>query len=329
MTRVPHPAKLAGADDRIASGRDSRRDANVRSASTGERQRPGVRGPPATGWRNGHTGQGHALLARGGAGRRGDRIVTRRNTGMRTRFVVRWFAALLLLGLFGLSQTARAQEGGDAVNSELGAGLYLGNCDSLVEGAALFDLGDLELETESFENTDENEEGSGEDDGEGDLEDQINEESSEDETDVEGAIVGGEDDEDEGEGETEQSDSEVVVQGDAPLVWVSTGTTFAANLVELVDAPFAVAIRMDATDEADSEETGGEDGEFLACGEFGGAVAGNQIIIPLTADDGSDFFGIVILARSENEGETTAAIYLVGESTQDGGDEDAEATPDA
>jgi len=248
---------------------------------------------------------------------------------MRTRFVVRWFAALLLLGLFGLAQTARAQEGGDAVNSELGAGLYLGNCDSLVEGAALFDLGDLELETESFENTDENEEGSGEDDGEGDLEDQINEESSEDETDVEGAIVGGEDDEDEGEGETEQSDSEVVVQGDAPLVWVSTGTTFAANLVELVDAPFAVAIRMDATDEADSEETGGEDGEFLACGEFGGAVAGNQIIIPLTADDGSDFSGIVILARSENEGETTAAIYLVGESTQDGGDEDAEGEEDA
>ena len=71
MTRVPHPAKLAGDDDRSASGRDSRRDANVRSASTGERRRPGVRGPPATGWRNGHTGQGHALLARGGAGRHG------------------------------------------------------------------------------------------------------------------------------------------------------------------------------------------------------------------------------------------------------------------
>ena len=52
--------------------------------------------------------------------------------------------------------------------------------------------------------------------------------------------------------------------------------------------------------------------------------------------------GIVILARGENEGETTAAIYLVGESTQDGGaegtegdDEESsegifpEATPDA
>jgi len=139
-------------------------------------------------------------------------------------------------------------------------------------------------------------------------------------------------DEDEGDDTAEQSDSEVVIQGDAPLVWVNTSTAFAADLVELVDAPFAVAIRMDATDEAESEETGGEDGEFVACGEFGGAVAGNQIIIPLQALDGADFYGIVILARGENEGETTAAIYLVGESTRDGDDEDAEgteATPDA
>jgi len=269
---------------------------------------------------------------------------------MRFTTMLRWFGALLLVGVFSFAPTARAQdEGGDGGigGSELGAGLYLGNCESLVEGAALFDLGDVELETEIFDNTDENSAEAGTEEDGTDLEGELEEESSGDETDVEGAIGGeGEDD------ESGSSDTEVVVQGDAELVWVSTESVFAANLVDLVDAPFAVAIRQDATDDATTEE--GAEGEvssdFVACGEFGGAVAGNQIVIPLSAvaEGEQGFSGIAILEAGAEEGAAAAHIYVFrarseeemaggedtdvevaeGEGTEESG-EFVEATPEA
>ncbi len=226
---------------------------------------------------------------------------------------MRLLAALLMVVLFGGSRAVGAQEGGGADN-EFGVGLYLGNCDSLVGGAALYDLGDAELETEQFQNADENTPvGEGQDTN---LEDDL-EEESEDETDVEQAVEGGDDEGD--------SDREVVVPGDAADVYVSLDAPFGANLVDLVDAPFAVAIRESAEDEA---ETGGEgEANFVACGEFVGAVAGNQIVIPLDALNESEFRGIAILERGESEDEGTASIYLFGPQGQ--GQGQGEATPAA
>lgn len=234
---------------------------------------------------------------------------------------IRLFAVLLMLGLFGGVQSARAQgEPANMADNEYGVGLYLGNCESLVEGAALYDLSDAELETENFEGADENATATA-DEGT-DLEGELEEESSGDETDVEAAI--------EGTSESGQgSDEEVVVQDDTFLVWVASSSTFGANLVDLIDAPFAVGIRMSADDSADTE---GEDGaSFVACGEFGGAVAGNEIVIPLRAIEDSGFSGVAILERGESEGESNASIYLFREATDEerSGDDAAEATPTA
>ncbi|MBA3414180.1 MAG: hypothetical protein H0U10_03020 [Chloroflexia bacterium] len=240
---------------------------------------------------------------------------------MKTHSLVRCSVAALTIGLFGGVQAGGAQDEQDSVGNEFGVGLYLGNCDSLVAGAALFDLGDAELETDDFSMSDENE-GEGEGEGEGtDLEGQLEEESGGDETDVESAI-GSEDEEGEEDEDTESSDSEVVVQGDVIPVYVSETDGFEANLADLVDAPFAIAIRESAQDEAESEGDDSENGEdFVACGEFGGAVAGDRIIIPLRGLGDGGFGGIAILSSGEDEGQSTASVYLFGESTGSGGGE--------
>lgn len=219
----------------------------------------------------------------------------------------RLIAAAMALTLGGGVTTGAAQD--DALNNEFGLGLYLGNCDSLVAGAALFDLGDAELETEDFSGSDENADENA--DAEGDLEGDLEGESSGDETDVEGAI--GESD------DTTDSDSEVVVPAEALAVYVAGSAGFSANLVELVDAPFAVAARRSAEGSAE----GGED-EFVSCGEFGGAVAGNELIIPLEPVGDGGLSGIAILERGEEEGESLSSVYLFGGPIEDaGGDEES------
>lgn len=219
----------------------------------------------------------------------------------------RLIAAAMALTMGGGVTTAVAQD--EALNNEFGVGLYLGNCDSLVAGAALFDLGDAELETEDFSGSDENADENGDD--ESDLEGDLEGESSGDETDVEGAI-GESDDSD------SDSDSEVVVPAEALAVYVAGSTGFGANLVELVDAPFAVAARMGAEGSAE----GGED-EFVSCGEFGGAVAGNELVIPLEPIGDEGLSGIAILERGEEEGESLSSVYLFGGPIEDVSDDEA------
>jgi hypothetical protein len=233
---------------------------------------------------------------------------------MKVKVLARTFAALLMFGLFGATQLAHAQQGGDdQQKTELGVGLYLATCDSLVEGTALFSLGDAELETDDFAQSDENEADAQT------VEDELEQESDGDDTAVEAALGIGQDGE---EGDVPPSDREVVVQENAPLVWVSTQAAFQANLVELVESPFVVAIRGDAQLEA--ETTDGE-GDFLACGGFGGAVAGNQVIIPLQEANGSGFSGIAILEQT-GENESTASVYVYGNEAPGGSGQDA-ATP--
>ena len=241
--------------------------------------------------------------------------------------LARWFAFMLLVSLFGASAVAAQDEGEegvggvDSANFELGVGLYLANCDSLVEGTALFDLGDAELETDDFSGSDENEvaEGEGEDTS---IEEDVGSEEEGDETNVAGAIGTSGD-------EATDSDRQVVVQEGAPLVWVASDedAVFQVDLGELVTAPFAVAIRMTTQDEAaDNGAAEGEgEGDFVACGEFGGAIAGDQIILPLESIGESGFSGIVVLTQTADQ-EATASVYLFGGST-DGGEESA--TPDA
>jgi hypothetical protein len=227
-------------------------------------------------------------------------------------------AALLLTMVAGGSRAGAAQDDVDEGRFEFGVGLYLSNCDSLVEGTALFDLGDAELATEDFENTDENDEDTDESaEEDGDLEDEIEQESSGDETDVEEAI-GSEDENDESEN-VESGDEEVVTPADALAVYVSISDAFDANLADLVDAPFAVAVRMGTEGEADTDGEGGND--FIACGEFGGAVAGNEIVIPLEALNDSGISGVAILARGEGEDESFARTYLFGQPLDSDGDE--------
>ncbi len=251
----------------------------------------------------------------------------------------RWFAVLLMVSLLGGTRVAAAQEEGegqdgvDPSNFEFGVGLYLTNCESLVEGTALFDLGDAELETNDFSNSDENEaaDGEGEDEEGTDIEGEVDTEEQGDETNVEGAIGSG-------EGEQADADRQIVVQEGAPLVWIagSEDSAFQADLAELVTAPFAVAVRQSTQDEAatEGEDAEGEDaeGDFIACGEFGGAIAGNQIIIPLQSIMESEFSGIAILTQ-QGEQEVTASVYLFGGAAQSDaeidveGGSDGEATP--
>ncbi len=237
---------------------------------------------------------------------------------MKLSHVTRGVAAAMMLGGLSIATTVNAQdEGSDELQSELGVGLYLGNCDNLVSGAALYDLGDAELETEDFSNTDENTDDSS---PEADLEDELDDESSGDETDPTGDS-----------GDT--SDQEVVVQGDAPAVWVSQDSGFEADLVDVVDAPFAIAIRTSADDSADDTD----DSDFVACGEFGGAVAGDEIIIPLVERENSGYYGIAILSTGDEEGQSSGSIYLFNgdlsatENGESGGseseDSESEATP--
>jgi len=224
---------------------------------------------------------------------------------MRLSHVTRGVAAAMMLGGLSLATTVQAQD--DSADNELSVGLYLGDCDNLVEGAALYDLGDAELETESFSDADENSDGSTPD---ADLEDEIDEESDGDETDPQG---------DSGD----NSDEEVVVQGDQPLVWVAQDAAFSADLVDVVDAPFAIAVRSSADDSADDSD------DFVACGEFGGAVAGDELIIPLIETENSGYAGVVILSQG-GEGEASASTYLynreMGQSEDESGAED-DATP--
>ena len=232
---------------------------------------------------------------------------------MKVNGFVRAFAALLMFSLFGTTQLAQAQQGGDEQQkTELGVGLYLATCDSLTEGTALFALGDAELETDEFARADENEADAQT------LEDELEQESTGDDTAVEKALGIGED---EDEGDAPDSDREVVVQENAPLVWVSTQAVFQADLVELVESPFVVAVRGDT-----QLETEGED-SFLACGGFGGAVAGNQMIIPLQEANGSGFSGIAILEQT-GENESTASIYVSGGSIQDAAEATATPSPE-
>ena len=240
---------------------------------------------------------------------------------MKLSHVTRGVAAAMMLGGLSIATTVNAQdEGSDELQSELGVGLYLGNCDNLVSGAALYDLGDAELETEDFSNSDENTDDSSSEEDETDLEDELEDESSGDETDPTGDS-----------GDT--SDQEVVVQGDAPAVWVSQDSGFEANLVDIVDAPFAIAIRTSADDSADDTD----DSDFVSCGEFGGAVAGDEIVIPLVERENSGYYGIAILSTGDEEGQSTGSIYLfngdlsVDESGESGGseseDSESESTP--
>lgn len=231
---------------------------------------------------------------------------------MKLQTPTRVLAASLMLGLLGGATAGGAQEEGGDGDEEYAAGLYLGECDALTEDAALYDLGDAELETEEFE--DESEEGDAE--GTPDVEDELEEEASDDETDVEGAIDGDEETED-GEQAAEEGDggddSEVEVAENAPLVWVASGASFDADLAELVETPFAVAI---TTGEGEGDE-GGSD--FLACGEFGGAVSGDRLVLPLRPQDDSELFGFAVLAQGEGEG--LAEIYLSREAEGDEGDD--------
>ncbi len=232
---------------------------------------------------------------------------------MKLSSVTRGVAAAMMLGGMSLA-TASAQDSGGSndIDNELGVGFYLGNCDNLVGGAALFDLGNAELETENFSNTNENSADPGTPDTT--LEDQVDEESSGDSTDVQG-------------NNSDNGDSSVVVQGDQPPVWASLDESFDGNLADLVDAPFAVAVRFSADDTASED-----DSDFIACGEFGGAVAGDEIIIPLVETDNSGYAGVAILRASDDQSSSTASVYLFNRdmnSTDSSGDGSGDGSGDS
>jgi len=218
---------------------------------------------------------------------------------------------LLVVAIIPEFTHGRAQDDGDegvsAVDPsdvEFGVGLYLTDCDALVEGTALFDLGDAELATGDFGDADEN---SGNDRVGTTLEEELNIEQEGDETDVEEAIGIGSD-------EPVDADRPIHVAGDVPLVWVANDqdVVFRADLASLITAPIAVAVRMNTQGEAlEGDEDPGND--FIACGEFGGAISGNQIILPLGPVNGSGISGIAALSQKDDE-RATANVFLVREN---------------
>jgi hypothetical protein len=60
---------------------------------------------------------------------------------------------------------------------------------------------------------------------------------------------------------------------------------------------------------------------YLACGEIGGVVDEDQLVVALHAVDGSDYNGIAILAK-DGDGNADVTVYLAGPSESD-------STPDA
>ncbi len=224
--------------------------------------------------------------------------------GLRRVIVVLFLVAAIIPG-FSLGRTQDdGDEGVSAVDPsdvEFGVGLYLTDCDALVEGTALFDLGDAELATEDFSDADEN---TGNNREETTLEEELNTEQEGDETNVEEAIGIG-------SNEPVDADRPLYVAGDVPLVWVANDhdLVFQADLASLITAPIAVAVRMNTQGEAlEGDEDPGND--FIACGEFGGAISGNQIILPLGPVNGSGISGIAALAQQDDE-QATAVVFLI------------------
>lgn len=217
--------------------------------------------------------------------------------------VVLLFVAVVAEGSGGRAQEDDGQ-GDSAVDLsgvEFGVGLYLTDCDALVEGTALFDLGDAELATGDFSDADEN---SGNDREETTLEEDLTTGRDGDETDVEEAIGIG-------SNEPVDADRPIHVAGDVPLVWVANDqdVVFHADLASLITAPIAVAVRMNTQGEAlEADEDSGDD--FVACGEFGGAISGNQIILPLGPVNGSGISGIAALSQRDDE-QATAVVFLI------------------
>ena len=242
---------------------------------------------------------------------------------------VRLFAAALMVVLFGGSQVL-AQEVQTDFGEELPVGLYEGTCGELPNPQDIPFVGEADLLTfpaEAFEDIDsisdvadqagneeigEEEEVFNDEDAdqifEDDEEEELAEEEEEDE-ELEDIEVGLQDEEEDEDEDDEDDELEVVIGRSIP-VW-GIGESLDVELDNVVETQFAIVVLA-------SEEAGGS---ILACGEFGGAVAQDQIVVPLLPVENSGLFGSVALAQGQAEGDEEV-VFLgyfyqgTGEQTQ-------------
>jgi hypothetical protein len=234
--------------------------------------------------------------------------------------VVRLFAVMLMLAFaFVAAPRASGQELETDLGEELEVTIHLGGCDTTPESEEeFFEVDEAELitfEASAFEDIEDiddldDDEDEDEDDEEDDEEDEEDFFGDEDEgDDPEEVVDEDEDDEDDEDVEDvdvglteedgdDEDDLDVVV-GQQNAVW-AFGEELDLDIEDLLEEEFAIAVH------APSETIG----QVLACGEFGGAVTEEQVVIPLLAQGDSGVFGVVAIQQGSQDDEIVLLGYV-------------------
>jgi hypothetical protein len=116
----------------------------------------------------------------------------------------------------------------------------------------------------------------------------------------------------EGEGDEEGTRQVEGVLTASPI-FTSTSEDIEFSFDDMLDSSHSVAVHLSQ----DDLQT------YIACGEIGGVVADDELIVALHSVDDSDYDGIAILSR-DDDGNVDVTIYLAGPS-----ETELEATPAA
>jgi hypothetical protein len=108
----------------------------------------------------------------------------------------------------------------------------------------------------------------------------------------------------EGAGDEEELQVEGTLTA-APIL-TSTSEEIEVSFDELLETSHSVTVYL-SQDELQT---------YVACGEIGGVVNEDQLVIALHAVDGSDYNGIAILAK-DGDGNADVTVYLAGPSESD------------
>ena len=104
-------------------------------------------------------------------------------------------------------------------------------------------------------------------------------------------------------------------EGTAPSLVVSTSTTtIEASLEDLLADPYALNVHMSADDM----------GTYVACGDVGGVVVENELVIGLAELKDSGLSGVAVVREGSND---TEVRFYLSQSTSEGEDGEAVGTP--
>jgi plastocyanin len=97
-----------------------------------------------------------------------------------------------------------------------------------------------------------------------------------------------------------------------------SGTTVPTSLADLMAAPFAINVH----------ESAENIGNYIACGDIGGALIGtSDLAIGLSELNESGYVGVATL-HDNGDGTTAVSVYLIEETEAVGGEQEAAASPE-